>query len=250
MFKPRAEASATGIVKVEHEQQLWDTVQGKGDRQSFYLLEKYLPGDVFHVDSLVWDRKVIFSGVHRCGRPPFNVAHGGGIFTTSTVERGSADEKALIALNEQVLTRLGLARGTSHTEFIKHSVDGKFYLLETSARVGGAHIAEVLEASSGVNLWAEWANVELDALEGKPYALPPLRKEYAAVLMTLSKQEHPDLSAYSDPEVVFRAKESHHAGLVIRSPSHARVQELLQSYTERFMNDFYTSLPASDKPSH
>ena len=250
MFKPRSEASATGIIKIESEEQLWRVVHDKGDRQSFYLLEKYLPGDVFHVDSLVWDQRVLFSGAHRCGRPPFNVAHGGGIFTTRTVERGSVDETALLALNERVLTRLGLVRGTSHTEFIKHAVDGKFYLLETSARVGGAHIAELVEASSGINLWAEWANVEMDALEGKSYALPPLRQEYAGVLMTLARQQHPDLSGYADPEVVFRAREEHHAGLVVRSPSSARVQSLLGSYTERFMTDFYASLPASDKPSH
>src|SRR4029079_18253582 len=56
MFKPRSEASATGIIKVENESQLWDVINSKGDRQSYYLLEKYLPGDVYHVDSIISER--------------------------------------------------------------------------------------------------------------------------------------------------------------------------------------------------
>ncbi|HEX7603298.1 MAG TPA: ATP-grasp domain-containing protein, partial [Polyangiaceae bacterium] len=152
MNKPRAEASATGITKVENEAQLWELTQAQGDRQSNFLLEKYLPGDVYHVDSIVSERKVLFASVNVCGKPPFDVAHGGGIFTTSTVERGSADEKALVELNERVITCMNLVRGVSHIEYIKSRDDGRFYLLECAARVGGAHIAEMVEAASGINL--------------------------------------------------------------------------------------------------
>ena len=42
---------------------------------------------------------------------------------------------------------MGLLRGVSHTEFIKSKADGKFYFLETSARVGGANLAELVEAA-------------------------------------------------------------------------------------------------------
>jgi glutathione synthase/RimK-type ligase-like ATP-grasp enzyme len=91
MLKPRSEASAAGITKIASEQQLWSAIEALGDKQSYYLLERYLPGDVYHVDSIISERKVIFMAVHQCGQPPFNVAHGGGIFTTRTVERGGAD---------------------------------------------------------------------------------------------------------------------------------------------------------------
>ena len=249
MFKPRSEASATGIVKIETSEQLWRVLDDKGDRQSHYLLEKYLPGDVYHVDSIISERKVVFAAVHRCGKPPFNVAHGGGIFTTHTVARGSTDETELVALNAKLLTSLGLVRGVSHTEYIKHSVDGRFYMLETSARVGGAHIAEMVEASSGINLWSEWADIEL-ARGLTPYTLPKQRAEYGGVLMTLSRQKHPDFSSYQDPEIYFRAPEDFHAGLVLRASTEERVDSLIHDYSVRFMNDFYTSLPAAEKPSH
>jgi hypothetical protein len=248
MLKPRSEASASGITKIANEEQLWSTIEPMGDKQSYYLLERYLPGDVFHVDSIISEKKIVFMAVHQCGRPPFNVAHGGGIFTTRTVERGSKDEKALMELNTQVLSKFGLVRGVSHVEYIKGKEDGKFYLLESAARVGGAHIADVIEASSGVNLWEQWADIEIDKGE-KPYVLPPTRNEYAGVAITLAKQEQPDLSGYNDPEVVYRAEEKQHAGLVVRSKDCNRVKTLLESYHERFLKDFCAVLPAAGRPN-
>lgn len=249
MFKPRSEASATGITKVESDQQLWQVIESKGDRQSYYLLERYLPGDVYHVDSIVSERKVVFQEAHRCGTPPFNVAHGGGIFSSSTLKRGSPEEKELKALNEKVLATMNLVRGVSHVEFIKGRQDGKFYMLECAARVGGAHIADMIEASTGINLWEQWANIEIDRNE-KPFALPPTRQEYGGLLISLAKQEWPDLSVYNDPEVVYRVKEKQHAGLVVRSNSWERVQELLNSYQERFAHDFLAVMPARERSGH
>ena len=126
------------------------------------------------MDSVVNEREVLTAVVSRYGRPPFDVSHGGGVFTTELVERGSADDIALQAFNREVLRALGLVRGVSHTEFIK-GADGLYYFLETSARVGGAHIVELVEAATGMNLWAEWAKVELAGGKG-PYAVPPTRQ--------------------------------------------------------------------------
>ena len=246
MLKPRSEASAAGIVKVQSEEQLWRTLDGLGDRQSYFLLEKYLPGDVYHVDSLVRDRQALFSEVHRCGTPPFDVAHGGGIYTSRTVLRGSPEDTGLRALNARILDRLGLVEGVSHVEFIR-SPEGELYMLETSARVGGAHTADMVEAATGLNLWEQWANLEID---GPQYQLPPQRYEYGGLLMTLAREASPDLSAYSDPEVVLRAGEPFHAGLVLRSTSPARVESLLEDYARRLARDHQAVLPAQDRPAH
>ncbi len=248
MLKPRGQASATGIKKIHHPDELWRALEQLGDKQSFFLMERFIPGDIFHVDSMISERKVVFAEVHRCGTPPFDVAHGGGIFTTRTVERGGEDEKQLRALNEQVLTRLGLVRGVSHTEYIK-AKDGKFYFMETSARVGGAHISDVVEAATGLNMWEEWANIELDA-GAVPYVLPKdLRKEYGGAAVTLAKQQWPDYAAYTDPEIVLRIKKEHHACLVLRSKQHARMVTLTDEYAARFKKDFMATAPVPDKPN-
>ncbi len=246
VLKPRLEAGTIGIKKVHAVDELWPLIDALGDRASYHLLEQFIAGDVFHVDSVVNDREVLSAVVSRYGRPPFDVSHGGGVFTTELVERGSADDLALEAFNREVLRALGLVRGVSHTEFIK-SADGLYYFLETSARVGGAHIVELVEAATGMNLWAEWAKVELAGGKG-PYAVPPARQHYAGLVTSLASQEWPDLSAFADPEVVWRLTKRHHAGIIVASPDCARVAELVARYAARFAADFSTSLPPADSP--
>jgi hypothetical protein len=105
-----------------------------------------------------------------------------------------------------------------------------------------------VEAASGINLWREWARLEVGA--GKtPYSIPPQHRDYAGVIMSLARQEEPDTSAYNDPEIVYRVKKYHHAGFVVKSSDPGRVKELLQSYSQRFVTDFLATQPLPDKPS-
>lgn len=248
LVKPRFEASATGIKMINSQNELWPVLDMLGDRQSFHVLEKYVPGDIYHVDSIVSEREIIFNIANKYGHPPMDVAHKGGIFTTRTMVRGSEDEQALLALNRRVLAAMGLVRGVSHTEFIKGREDGKFYFLETSARVGGANIVELIEAATGINLWAEWAKIEIAGSEGG-YKLPPLRNDYAGLLVSLARQEYPDTSAYNDAEIVWRMRKRHHVGLIVKAANIERVEELLEQYTQRVYQDFFASQPIADRPS-
>lgn len=248
LLKPRSEASATGIKFVHKPEELWTALEVLGDKQSFYVMERYVAGDIYHVDSIVSEHDILFAIVSKYGKPPLDVAHGGGVFTTATVRYDSIEEQALLSLNREVLHALGLKRGVSHTEFIHSEEDGKFYFMETSARVGGAHIAELNEAASGINLWAEWAKIEIHSKAGN-YVLPDVRKDYAGLLVSLSKQEYPDISAYNDPEVVWRLNKRHHAGLIARSSGYERIEQLLNDYAERFAKDFTAIQPPRDKPA-
>jgi biotin carboxylase len=246
LIKPRNEASATGIKKINAPEEFWAAAEKLGDRQSYYVLERYVPGDIYHVDSIVSERETVFAVASRYGQPPLDVAHQGGVFTTATVKRGSSDEAALLELNDRVLNAMGLVRGVSHTEFIKAQADGRFYFLETAARVGGANIAELVEAACGVNLWTEWARIEIARGE-RAYELPHCRTDYAGLIMSLAKQEYPDTSAYNDAEIVWRMDKRAHAGLIVMSPDHLRVQYLLHEYTHRFYQDFYAMQPAPER---
>ena len=245
-LKPRHQAGAIGIRKVNGEDELWAVTEALGDERSYFLLEEFVPGDVFHVDSIVYERDVLAAVPSRYGTPPFDVSHAGGVFTTRLMERGSAEAAALLELNARLLRSLGLVRGVSHSEYIRGQ-DGRLVFLETSARVGGAHIAELVEAATGINMWAEWAKIEI-AGGRTPYAVPPMRTDYAGLLVSLARQEWPDLTAFDDPEVVWRLRKPHHAGLIVRSPALARVDELLASYAGRFREDFVAALPARETP--
>ncbi len=248
VLKPRQEASAIGIKKIHAADELWPVLDQLGDKQSTFLLEKFVPGGVYHVDSVVSENEVVFANVSKYGKPPMNVAQGGGIFTTFTVPRTSAEDGALRQINRELIAALGLVRGVAHAEFIQADADGHFYFLECAARVGGAYINEMVEAATGLNLWREWARIEIAGGDGS-YKLPTVCEEYAGVILSLAKQEAPDTSAYNDPEISLRIKKHHHAGLVLRSGDPERVPALLESYAFRFAEDFLAIEPQRDKPT-
>src|SRR2546429_4066001 len=233
LLKPRSQASGIGMRKIHKQEELWPWLDQLGDQQSFYLLEQFVPGSVYHVDSVISENEVVFAEAHGYGAPPLETSHQGGVFTTSTLPRDAEEARALQKINRDLIESLGLVRGVTHAEFLKAHADGKFYFLEIAARVGGAYIADVIEAATGINLWREWARLEVGA--GKEtYEFPAARRDYAAVILSLARQEHPDTSSYTDEEIVHRVSKVHHAGFVLRSPRHERIEQLLDSYSHRF----------------
>jgi hypothetical protein len=253
VLKPRSDVSAIGIKKMHEAEQVWraidvlDARERLNERSSHYLLERYVAGEVFHVDSLVEDGHVIFAGANRYGRPPMDVAHGGGVYISYTIEHDSDEQKQLFDLNGKLIEILGLRRGAAHAEFIKSAEDGQFYFLEIAARVGGSYISEVLEGASGVNLWRGWAQLEI-ARGGQPCDIQPQRREYGGIVLSLARQEWPDTSAYTESEIIYRVKKRHHVGLVVRSPELARVRELLDAYAQRFNDEFSAIVPPLERP--
>ena len=252
VLKPRTDVSAIGIKKLHDSEQVWraidalDARERSNERSSFYLLERFIAGDVYHVDSIVSGGKAVFAGVNIYGRPPMNVAHEGGVFISYSLERKTRERRKLLQLNRQVIKALGLRRGATHAEFIRSADDGKFYFLEIAARVGGAYIAETLEAASGLNLWREWAKLELSDA-ARPYEPQPLREEYGGIVLSLARQEWPDTANYTDREIVYRVRKAHHVGLVVRSPNQARVRALLDDYARRFAAEFSAIAPPLER---
>ncbi|WP_158823373.1 acetyl-CoA carboxylase biotin carboxylase subunit family protein [Granulicella sp. S156] len=249
LLKPRSSASAIGIKRVEQPENIWPLLEQMGDAASEHVLECFVPGEIFHVEGVTWGREVLFAAAHKYGKPPMQTMHQGGVFTTRTLDRASGDAVSLRAIHAATLSALGMSHGVTHSEFIKAHSNGCFYFLETAARVGGAFIAEVVEYASGLNPWAEWARIEVAALRGERYRLPALRKDYAGSVICLARQEQPDLSAYADPEIVYRLPKHHHAGLIVSSESAQRVESLLEGYGPRFLEDFYARMDVPDKPT-
>lgn len=248
LLKPRSEAGAMGIKRVHSAEEVWRWLDQLGDEQSYFLLEQYVPGEVYHVDSIVWENEVVFAATHKYAQPPMNVAHEGGVFISRTLPRDGKETQRLLALHHGVLEAFGLVRGVTHMEFIKGTADNRFYFLETAARVGGANIEQLVEAATGVNLWAEWARLEVAHAQDQPYQTPQDGGNYAGVLICLARQEWPDLSGYQDPEIVYRLNKKHHAGLVVASEDVNRIEALIADYSQRFAHDFLAVAPPLDKP--
>ncbi|MDX2034861.1 MAG: ATP-grasp domain-containing protein [Blastocatellia bacterium] len=253
MIKPRADASSIGIRKLSTPEEVWrikdrlDARESPRERASYYLLESHIPGDVYHVDALSVDGKVVFASTARYGTPPLTVTQQGGVSTSVTLDSKSAERRALLKINQTLLAQLGLSHGASHAEFIRSEADGAFYFLEVAARVGGAFTAEMVEAATGVNLWREWARIETAEPE-TPYRLPAVRREYGGLAVSLARMESPDTAVFDDPEIVHRVQKPWHVGLVVRSPKRERVVELIEKYRTGFEAEFTAAAPQQERP--
>ncbi|MFK7971157.1 MAG: acetyl-CoA carboxylase biotin carboxylase subunit family protein [Bacteroidia bacterium] len=248
ILKPRTQASATGITKFENRDDLWAKLDELGEARINYVLEQFIPGDVYHIDSVAFEGEVVFAKSHKYMSPPFAVAHGGGIFRTHSLAPTSKDNKDLIKLNAHVSEAFGMKSSAMHTEFLKAHDTGKWYFIETASRVGGAHIAELLEAYSGVNLWAEWAKIET-LEEGETYKAPKAKAGHGGLIISLARQQHPDTSSFDDPEIAWRITKDYHIGLIVQDKKLDRVTTLLDNYAERVLADFHASAPAADAPT-
>jgi len=252
IIKPRTEVSAFGIRKCDTKEQVWQVLSELDarntwrDHPSQFLIERFIEGRVFHVDSVVADGKIIASGVSEYGAPPMRVSHEGGVFTTAILPYKSKERKELEKLNKQLLKGFEYEQGVSHAEFLQSAATGEFYLLEVAARVGGAYIANVLEQACGFNLWREWAKLETATKENS-YKSPKLRKDYAGITLALSKEPTPDTSHYTDEEIVYRVTKPKHVGLIFFSKKHKRIDELLKTYTERITQDFLAVAPVKER---
>lgn len=252
IVKPRHEVSAFGIRRCDTADEVWSVLTDLDNRNNWrdhpsqFLIERFIEGRVFHVDSVVADGKVAACGVSGYGTTPFNVSHYGGVFTSSIVPYRSPERKPLEKLNEELLTAFKYERGVSHAEFLQSEADGNFYLLEVACRVGGAYIANVLEHASGFNLWREWAKLET-ANDERPYKLPKLRKDFAGITLALANVDEPDTSHYADDEIVYKVKKAKHVGLIFHSTKQKRIEELLTVYTERITNDFLAVAPVKER---
>ena len=152
-------------------------------------------------------------------------------------------------MNKAVLSAFGLRNGVSHTEFIRAKENGELYFLETSARVGGANIADLIEAASGLNMWAEWAKVEVAAACGLDYQAEQQEAAAGGIVGGVwHDKSGRRLSSFNEPELVWGMKKKHHVGFIVKSPRRERVSELLKLYTERVRRDFHASAPPRAKP--
>lgn len=246
LIKPRSDAGALGIRKFLHAEECLEHCEKLGENRYRYLIESFKPGGVYHVDSLSFHDEILFSRCSGYRKPPFEVAHGGGIFSSATLPLDNEDVHSLKKMNKEVMAAFGMRHGASHSEFIKCDTDGKFYFLETSARVGGAHLAEMVTVASGINLWSEWAKIECALLTGQGYSVPEDQQAMAGIITSLSHEKHPDYSSFSNEHLAWKMNKDYHVGLIFKADTKEEVHQLLDQAGEKIREDFHASMPLKE----
>ena len=234
--------------KIHQPDELWPWLDQLGDKQSHYLLEQFIPGSVFHVDSVVSEREVVFADAHAYGSPPLDVSHQGGVFTTRTLPRNVSDVQSLFKINRHVIEGLGSVRGVTHAEFLRahrmaRSTFSKLPLVwaaRTSRMSSKLHRASIYGVNGRAWKWAR-ASSRISCL--------PFEMSMPASFCALRDRSGRTPVAYTDPEIIYRIAKYHHAGLIVKSPEAGRVDSLLNSYATRFAADFLATQPVPDKPT-
>lgn len=248
VLKPRSEASASGIKKLDNQDELFAALHKLGEERIHFLLESFKPGDVYHVDCLVYNSKIVFSCFSKYLAAPMQVSHEGGVFRTITLGNRSKEAIELNKINKEVLVNFGLKNGATHSEFIRGE-NGQFYFLETSSRVGGAHIPDMIEASTGVNIWKEWAKIENALLRNEKYSLKQPKKSFGGLLVSLTKEKHPETESFICEEVAKFLSKDFHIGIVYKAETADKVRKRLDEAAFYITSELLSILPAQDKPT-
>jgi len=121
-------------------------------------------------------------------------------------------------------------RGVTHARYLRGHGDGKYYFLEIAGGVAGTFTAQAVEAASGVNLWREWARLEVGWLRGETYVPQESYETHAGCVVSPSSTE-PELACFRAPEIEAWLKNGLYSGLLLRDGSLARVGELLEQFS-------------------
>jgi len=229
VIKPRGEASASGITKVANIEEAIATLNGLGDQAYRYLMECFAPGRVYHVDAIVSDGEFQFIRSSVYADPPLAVVQGGGMFQTRLLDPDSDECAELKALTGDVMRAFGMKTSASHTEFIRDA-DGRFLFLETSSRVGGAYIANMIHRATGVDLWSEWAKLEISKLSKTPYRPVKAQQGYGGVSIKAVGEKHPQVEGFDSTCVAEEIEKDYHVGRVFAAKTFEEVKHAQDSF--------------------
>ncbi len=231
LLRPRHPAIDHGARTLHDAEQLWRALDELGDRQTDFLLEQSQTGEIFSVESIIADGKIVFAATQYHGKPG-----DGAVTVVRAISRTSREDSELKKLNATLILGLGLLRGISHARFFR-TADGRFSLLDVIPGAGNSLVAEVFAHTCGIDLWAEWARLEVNALRGQPYVLPPTQNEYAGGILSLSATPA-ELASFNAPEVVHYLQTEQGTGLIVRAKDAATITRLLGEYRANLIRDF------------
>jgi len=201
------------------------------------------------VDGIVSEKQVLFAEAHAYGMPPLDVSHHGGVFTTPPRCRALRLRPfSLTEVHQKLVDALGLLRGVISHGFLQSHGDGRFYFWKLPRGSAAAYISNVVQAATGINLWREWAQLEVG--QGSSLTTCRLRTMmFAGVIVSLARQQEPDTSAYTDSESLshFEISPRRLRAQIFFRKSH---RKLLTSYQKRFVSDLPRHAnPVPDQPT-
>lgn len=171
LLTPRSASCDSKSWQLHESEEVWRALDALGDDQSGFLVAQSIEGERMHVDSLTANGAVVFSAVSPYHAAASDGPEPGEVLPVAPKRNSHADIERLRRANAALLSSTRMARGVAHTEFLRSNATGEFYFMETSASVDNRCVANMMKETHGVNLWQEWARLEVAAMRGEPYSL-------------------------------------------------------------------------------
>lgn len=172
LLTPRSSSCNAERRKLAESEQVWRALDARGDDQSGFLLEQSIEGERIHVDSLTADGVVLFSAVSPYWAASSERNEFGELMPRASKIITPGDVERLRGTTTALLSSMRMARGVTHTEFLRSKATGEFYFMETSASIDDRCVANLMQETHGLNLWQEWARLEVAAMRSQSYVLP------------------------------------------------------------------------------
>jgi hypothetical protein len=169
VLKPSARCASSGVHQLADRDSLPGALAGYPEQETL-LVEEYIAGPEFSVETLMQRGQPIFEGVtqkrtNEYGSDRFvEVGH--------TVPAPPGEERsALLAANRAILSRLGFSDGVAHAE-LRLSSSGEVRLMEVAARTPGDGILPLYQLATGQPMEPAILRIAL----GEAAAYPPPRR--------------------------------------------------------------------------
>lgn len=156
ILKPRKGASSKGVIKLNS---IEDVQTSKNIDLSNYECERFIKGDIYHIDGAVKNSNLLFAQVSRYINTCLDF--------NNQLPLGSIVVDDITLVNEikqfsiLVLNALKISTGIFHLEIIR-DLDNNLYFLEIGARSGGGEIPYVLKDVHDIDLMGIALKLELE----------------------------------------------------------------------------------------
>ena len=164
VLKPRVSASSKGLT-IFYDDLYWKTVVkdllSRPEGLTNYECERYIDGDMYHVDTLRSSGEEVFSIACKYNRPMGEFLEGHPIGSLALANDNPVATR-LKSANAKILDVFKHQNGASHMEFIVEKTSGRLYFIEFARRFPGGLAIPLYEKMFNQHL----LNLELNVLSG------------------------------------------------------------------------------------
>lgn len=124
-----------------------------------FLLEKYIAGEEFHIDTIVYKKNIVFSIPSIYTSKPHDFSKSNTVFGSIILDAKDKFYNQLLEFNNRIISILGIEYGVTHLEgFISNN--NKIVFGEIAIRPGGSGIAGNIFQHTNVDIIKAFVNVE------------------------------------------------------------------------------------------